>query len=159
VCIVDDDIEKQLEDIEAMFVQTAREMIAGEGTVRFRGLSPATLFFSDRPEHVVGHLTTRQFVELWGEGENSFAEDPPNAVISFLEHEDATPEDAIVVLGDPKLEGDEITYSVVLLEGNIPPRSESCSVFIDPFGRPPSPVSLAGMNRRGRRRERRQLVG
>jgi hypothetical protein len=155
---VNDDIEKQLEDIEAMFVQTAREMIAGEGSVTFRGLSPATLFFSDRPEHVVGHLTTKQFVELWGEGENSFAEDPPNAVISFLEHEDETPEDAIVVLGDPRLEGDQITYSVVLLEGNIPARSESCSVFIDPFGRPLSPVSLAGMNRRGRRRERRRLA-
>jgi hypothetical protein len=48
-----DDIEKQLEEIEAMFVQTAREMLAGEGSVKLRGLSPATLFFSDRPEHVV----------------------------------------------------------------------------------------------------------
>ena len=74
-----DDIEKQLEDIEALFVQTAREMTTDGDKVTFHGLSPATLFFSDRPQRVVGHLTTQQFVDEWGKGENSFAADPPNA--------------------------------------------------------------------------------
>jgi hypothetical protein len=58
---------------------------------------------------VVGHLTTKKFVEEWGEGENSFAEDPPNAVISFVEKGDETPEDVIVVLKDPVLESDSLT--------------------------------------------------
>ena len=86
-----DDIEKQLEDIEALFAQTAREMTHDGDKVTFHGFSPATLFFSDRPQRVVGHLTTQQFVEEWGKGENSFAEDPPNAVISFVEVGDETP--------------------------------------------------------------------
>jgi hypothetical protein len=30
-------------------------------------------------------MTTADFVELWDEGENSFEEDPPNAVPAFLE--------------------------------------------------------------------------
>ena len=103
---------------------------------------------------MVGHLTTQKFVEEWGEGENSFADDPPNAVISFVEKGDQTPEDAIVVLKDPQLEGDQLTYTVDMLEGSLPAKGELVSVFIDPFGRPLSPVSLAGINRRQRRRGR-----
>jgi hypothetical protein len=149
-----DDIEQQLEDIEALFAQTAREMTSDGDKVTFHGLAPATLFFSDRPQRVVGHLTTQQFVDEWGKGENSFAEDPPNAVISFVETGDQTPEDAIVVLKDPRIDGDSLTYTVDMLEGSLPPKGELVSVFIDPFGRPLSPVSLAGMNRRARRRGR-----
>ena len=98
-----DDIEKTLEEIEALFAQTAHEMTCDGDKVTFHGMSPATLYFSDRPQRVVGHLTTKQFVDEWSVGENSFAEDPPNAVISFVERGDTTPEDAIVVLKDPKL--------------------------------------------------------
>jgi len=147
-----DDIEKQLAGIEAMFVQVARDFSKDGDKVTFHGLSPATLFFSDRPQRVVGHLTAEQFVGEWDKGENSFAEDPPNGVISFLETGDEAPEDAIVVLKDPALDGDSITYSVELLEGSLPERGTACSVFIDPFGRPLSPMSVAGVRRRERRR-------
>ena len=149
-----DDIENTLEDIQALFAQTALEMTSAGDRVTFRGASPATLYFSDRPQRVVGHLTTKQFVEEWGEGDNSFASDPPNAVISFVEKGDQSPEDVIVVLKDPQLEGDTLTYTVDVLEGSLPAKGELVSVFIDPFGRPLSPVSLAGMNRRARRRGR-----
>ena len=149
-----EDIEKTLEDIEALFAQTALEMTSDGDKVTFHGASPATLYFSDRPKRVVGHLTTKKFVEEWGEGENSFADDPPNAVISFVEKGDEVPEDAIVVLKDPQLDGDKLTYTVDILEGSLPAKGELVSVFIDPFGRPLSPVSLAGMNRRSRRRGR-----
>ena len=147
-----DDIEKQLEEIEAMFVQVAGNMTAEGDQVTFHGLAPATLFFSDRPQRVVGHMSAQQFVDEWDKGENSFAADPPNAVISFLDGDDETPADAIVVIKEPRLEGDSITYTVQLLEGSLPAKAESCSVFIDPFGRPLSPVSAAGIHRRARRR-------
>jgi len=147
-----DDIEEKLEEIEALFAQTARELTTDGDRVTFHGLSPATLYFSDRPQRVVGHLSTRQFVDLWNEGDNSFADDPPNAVISFVEVGDQTPEDAIVVLKDPQLDSDKITYTVEMLEGSLPDKGELCSVFIDPFGRPLSPMSVAGIRRRQRRR-------
>jgi hypothetical protein len=149
-----DDIEGTLEDIQALFAQTAREMTTDGNKVTFHGASPATLYFSDRPQRVVGHLSTRQFIEEWDQGENSFASDPPNAVISFVEKGDDSPEDAIVVLKDPVLASDTLTYTVDILEGSLPPKGELVSVFIDPFGRPLSPVSVAGMNRRARRRGR-----
>src|SRR5664280_87003 len=78
--------------------------------VTFHALTPATLFFSDRPQRVVGHMSAQQFVDEWDKGENSFAADPPNAVISFLDGDDETPADAIVVIKEPRLEGDSITY-------------------------------------------------
>ena len=149
-----DDIEQTLEDTQALFAQTAREMTTDGDKVTFHGLSPATLYFSDRPQRVVGHLTTKQFIDEWDLGENSFASDPPNAVISFVEKGDESPEDVIVVLKDPVLASDSLTYTVDILEGSLPPKGELVSVFIDPFGRPLSPVSLAGMNRRARRRGR-----
>jgi hypothetical protein len=149
-----DDIEQTLEDIQALFAQTAREITTDGDRVTLHGLSPATLYFSDRPQRVVGHLTTKQFIEEWDLGENSFAADPPNAVISFVEDGDQTPEDAIVVLKDPVLTGDSVTYTIEMLEGSLPAKGELVSVFIDPFGRPLSPVSVAGMNRRARRRGR-----
>ena len=149
-----DDIEQTLEDIQALFAQTAREMTTDGDKVTFHGLSPATLYFSDRPQRVVGHLTTKQFIDEWDLGENSFASDPPNAVISFVEKGDESPDDVIVVLKDPVLASDSLTYTVDVLEGSLPPRGELVSVFIDPFGRPLSPISLAGMNRRARRRGR-----
>jgi hypothetical protein len=151
-----DDIEEQLAEMSAMFVQTAHEMTFDGERLTLHGLSPATLFFSDRPERVVGHLTPQQFVELWAEGENSFADDPPNAVLSFLNDAEAI-EDAIFVLAEPRLEGDVVTYKIAVLEGSVPSRSSSCSLFIDPFGRPLSPVSVAGVHRRARRRALRRV--
>ena len=148
--------EEQLEDIEALFVQTAGSMTSDGGSVTLHGLSPSTLYFADRPQREVGHMSTRLFVELWGEGENRLADDPPNAVLSFAEPGDRTPEDAVVVIQDPNLDGDTLSYSVKVLDGTVPDATGPCALFIDPFGRPLSPVSAAGMHRRGRRRDRRR---
>jgi len=153
---MDDDIERQLEEMAAMFVQSAYEMTYDGERMTLHGLSPATLFFSDRPEHVVGHLTTRQFVELWAEGEDSFADDPPNAVLSFLDDDVELLEDAVFVLQDPALEGESITYRIAVLEGRMPDHSRACTLFIDPIGVPLSAASVAGVRRRSRRRERRR---
>ncbi len=57
-----------------------------------------------------------------------------------------------MVLKEPRLDGSNISYAVEVLEGSLPAQADSCSIFIDPFGRPLSPVSVAGMHRRARRR-------
>lgn len=145
----------QTDSIEAMFVQTASGLTSDNRTITFQGLSPSTLFFADRPQRVVGHVTTQKFVSQWGDGENSFAEDPPNAVVSFLEAGDKTPEEATVVLSAPQLSQDSLTYNIEILEGTLPARAGACSLFIDPLGRPLSPGSVAGVRRRQRRRDRR----
>ena len=147
--------EQQLEDMEALFVQTAASMTGDQGTITLHGLSPSTLYFADRPQRDVGHMTTRDFVANWAAGDNSFADNPPNAVLSFAEPGDRLPEDAVVVIEDPRLDGDALTYTIKLLNGSVPTATGPCALFIDPFGRPLSPVSAAGMHRRARRRRLR----
>ena len=144
--------EPQVDQIEALFVQSAHGLTTNNGSVTFHGLAHATLFFADRPQRVVGHLSSRKFVDQWGEGEDSFADDPPNAVLSFLEEGDTVPEEVTMTISDPQLDGDTLTYTVDILDGMLPASSGPCSLFIDPVGRPLSPMSVAGVRRRQRRR-------
>jgi hypothetical protein len=146
--------EQQLEEIDALFVQSATGFSSVNDTITLHGVSNATLYFSDRPKREAGHLTTEHFVGLWDEGENSFEVDPPNAVLSFLELDDSPPEDAVVTLSSPGLDGETITYTVNVLEGALPAQAGHYSLFIDTFGRPLSPLSVAGVRRRERRRMR-----
>jgi hypothetical protein len=144
--------ESQVDQIEALFVQSARGLTTSNGSLTFHGLAHSTLFFADRPQRVVGHLSSRKFVDQWGEGEDSFAEDPPNAVVSFLEDGDTIPEEVTMTISDPTLDGDSLTYKVDVLDGTLPASAGPCSLFIDPIGRPLSPMSVAGVRRRQRRR-------
>ncbi len=143
------------DEFEALFVQSAQGVTTADGALTLHGLAPSTLMFSDRPERIVGHLTSGQFVEGWGHGENSFLDDPPNAVLSFLDDDDESPEDVVVTLTNPLLDGEDLTYTVDVLDGQLPSTTGPCSLFIDPIGRPLSPVSVMGVRRRGRRRARR----
>jgi hypothetical protein len=144
----------QLEAEQSMFVQTARSVTSDGATVTLHDVTPATLYFSDRPQRVVGHMTTADFVDLWDEGDNSFATDPPNAVLAFVEAGADAPADAVVVIKTPVLDDGQLSYSVDVLEGTVPAQSGPVTLFIDPFGRPLSPVSVCGVRRRERRRAR-----
>ncbi len=99
--------EKQIAELEAeesMFVQTAQGITSDGGTLTLHGITPSTLYFSDRPQRIVGHMATGDFVDLWDEGDNSFQADPPNAVLAFLQPGDEVPEDAVVVIQEPRLD-------------------------------------------------------
>src|SRR5260370_29582718 len=144
--------EPQVDQIEALFVQSAHGLTTNNDSLTFHGLAHSTLFFADRPQRVVGHLSSRKFVDQWGEGEDSFAEDPPNAVVSFLEDGDTVPEEVTMTISEPHLDGDSLTYKVDVLAGTLPASPGPCSLFMDPVGRPLSPMSVAGMRRRQRRR-------
>ena len=56
-----------------------------------------------------------------------------------------------MTISDPQLTGDTLTYKVNVLDGTLPAKA-TCSLFIDPIGRPLSPMSVAGVRRRQRRR-------
>jgi len=151
-------LAEQLETEESMFVQTAQGIDSDGGTLTLRGVTPSTLYVSDRPERVVGHMSTADFVDLWAVGDNSFEADPPNAVLAFLEPGGEVPEDAVVVLKAPNLdEAGDLAYSIEVLEGTVPAHTGPVTLFIDPFGRPLSPVSVCGVRRRSRRRARRRF--
>ena len=150
-------LAEQLETEESMFVQTAEGIDSDGQTLTLRGITPSTLYFSDRPKRVVGHMATADFVDLWAIGDNSFETDPPNAVLAFLKPDAEAPEDAVVVLKQPNLDdAGDLSYSIEVLEGTVPTHTGPVTLFIDPFGRPLSPISVCGIRRRERRRMRRR---
>jgi hypothetical protein len=95
-------------------------------------------------------MATEQFIPFWSMGTDSFLSDPPNADISILEGDTLT--QVVVVLKDPALEDGNLTYTVEVLDGDMPTTGNNASLFIDVIGMPLTPVSYAGVARRSYRR-------
>lgn len=138
--------------IDYLLVQTAKGLAFDKSTntLSLIGVSPITLFFADRPERVVGNMKTDAFVPFWSQGKDSFAKDPPNADVSIIDGNSMR--QVVVVLRDPVLEGDTLHYRVKVLQGDMPAVGADVSMFIDIIGMPWTPVSYAGVARRGYRR-------
>ncbi len=140
--------QQQAQMPQFLFVQNAKGVVSEKGTITLKGVSPTTLFFSDRPMRIAGHYTTEEFVQMWGEGKQSFKSDPPNATLSIFQEDRDKLTDVVVKLSHPKLEGDNLTYHVAILEGQMPAKGGICSLFIDIIGLPWTPLSFAGVARR-----------
>lgn len=136
-------------EADFLFVQNASYMVyhKGSGKLTLQGISPVTIFFTDRPERIAGNMPTRVFVPFWSEGKDSFAKDNPNANLSILEKDKAVA-DIVVTIGKPVLKGEDLSYHVKVLEGNMPAKGGPVSLFIDIIGMPLTPISYAGMARR-----------
>lgn len=133
-------------------MQSAKGLVFDKATSRLTltGVSPVTLYFTDRPERIAGNMKTTSFIPFWSEGKDSFKSDPPNADISLLDEGKLT--QIVVELQDPVLTGDSLGYLVKIIQGEMPPKAADVSVFIDIIGRPLTPFSFAGAARRGYRR-------
>ncbi len=144
-----DDSTKQA---DFLFVQTASGLKFDKAgsKLTLEGVSPVTLYFSDRPDRIAGNMKTAKFVPFWSTGKDSFLKDPPNADVSILEGEELR--QVVVVLRDPVLQAGNLTYTVKVLQGDMPEKGADVSVFIDIIGMPRTPFSYAGAARRGYRR-------
>ncbi len=151
-----EDSNPEDQEIEALFVQTAHGMTYADGVLTLTEMAPTTLLFSDRPDRITGHLTLQDFFDSWVVGDDSFADNPPNAVLSIFTESEI--HDVVVVLQDPSLDGTQMRYNVEILDGDMPSSGGANSLFIDTIGRPLTPVSVAGVHRRGRRRGRRRAA-
>jgi hypothetical protein len=140
------------EKVDFLFVQSAKGLMFDSATnkLTLTGVSPVTVYFSDRPERIAGNMKTASFVPFWSKGKDSFKSDPPNADISLLDGDKLT--QIIVELQDPVLTGTDLAYTVKVLQGQMPAKADDVSVFIDVIGMPRTPFSYAGVARRSYRR-------
>lgn len=136
--------------VEFLLVQNAEGVSLEGGTLRLKSVGGDTLYFSDRPDRIVGRLATKDYVAHWAVGNNNFSSDPPNAVVSILDHAEAR--DIVVVLRNPRLEGADLVYDVDVLDGDKAATGGASSLFIDIIGRPATPLSVRGAERRAVRR-------
>jgi hypothetical protein len=144
--------EEPPKSADFLFVQSAKGMTFDKAAnkLTLTGVSPVTVFFTDRPERIAGNMKTAAFIPFWSEGKDSFKSNPPNADISLLEDGKLT--QIVVELKDPVLMGDDLSYTVKVLQGDVPEKAADVSVFIDIIGRPLTPFSYAGVARRAYRR-------
>ncbi len=107
-------------EADFLFVQTSDAMAfdAHQNRLTLRDVSQVTLFFTDRPERMAGNMKTADFIPFWSEGTDSFLSDPPNADLSILE--DGQLRQIVVVLHDPVLQGNDLHYTVKIIDGDMP---------------------------------------
>jgi hypothetical protein len=126
------------ESPQLMFVQSADDVKvdAAAKTLRLVKVNQQTLYFSDRPVRLAGHLKLADYLKEWtaAAGEDSFAKDPPNATLSV--YEPGKPENTLVVvkIANPVVDGPDLIYSYKLINGTMPAAGGATSLFIDWIG-------------------------
>lgn len=150
------DAEKQettqqgTEMVPVLYVQNAREVTYKDGSLTLIDVSPMVLFFANRPYRLAGHVHISEYLQDWGNVQDNFKDDPPNATLSFINGEDMS--SVAVELMNPRIQGSDLVYDVKILEGDMPAKGGAGSLFIDIIGMPLTPVSYAGVARRTTRR-------
>jgi hypothetical protein len=97
-----------------LFIQHAQsgsvsEINATTFTLELSDVSDKTIMFSDRPDRIVTSQSTSDFVGNWSQGEDSFAADPPNAVLVVDEEEGEGEDLAIIELYNPEYDSEANT--------------------------------------------------
>ncbi len=136
---------------QSLIVMNARGAALQGDKLMLTGIAPTSILFADRPARAAGHALTVHLLEEWSpanDDKDSFAKDPPNATVSAFSADGSVIRDAVVVLKNPKLEGDRLTFDVQVLEGDLAGADGPASIFIDIIGRPWTPFSFAGVARR-----------
>jgi len=136
------------EIVPSLIVMNSRGATLQDGKLTLTGIAPNSIIFADRPVRSAGHALTAHLIEEWNKGKDSFATDPPNATVSVFTKDGSGVRDAVVVLKNPRLEGDRLAFDVQVLEGDLTGGDGAASVFIDIIGLPFTPLSFAGVARR-----------
>lgn len=121
-----------------MFVQIAENVKVDTAAKTFRlvNVNQQTVYFSDRPVRIAGHLKMADYLKEWTAkaGKDNFGEDPPNAVLSVYEPGQPDNTAVVVEINHPKIDGSDLIYSYKLIEGSLPAGGGATSLFIDWIG-------------------------
>jgi hypothetical protein len=146
------------ETCDMLFVQDAKAMTFDGSQLTLKEANPNIIFFCDRPVRTAGHMTRDAFMKLVTEGENSFADNPPNAAVSIVSAKGDVTEVVVTLSKRPLVNGNNMVFPIKVLEGELPNAGETVIMFIDPIGRPMSPTSVSGAHRRHHRRAVRHIA-
>jgi len=120
---------------QLMFVQVAEDLKvdANAKTIRLVKVNQQTLYFSDRPERIAGHLKMADYLKEWTAkaGKDNFGANPPNAALSVYEagQDDSTL--AVVEITNPVVDGADLIYNYKLINGKMPAAGGNTALFID----------------------------
>lgn len=123
-------------DVELLFVQTSEglEVDMEAGTFRLVDVSPHTLYFSDRPNRLAGHIGMDDYLKEWTEAPDDFDDDPPNATLSVYEPGMTESSLVVVEILNPVVDGEDLIYDYRLIDGAMPEGGGMAALFIDRIG-------------------------
>ena len=123
---------------QLMFAQSADDLKVDtvKNTLRLVKVNQQTLYFSDRPERIAGHMKMDQFLAEWAkaEGPDNFSSDPPNAILSVYEPGKDNNTVVVVKISHPVVDGNDLVYSYKVIKGTIPANGGATALFIDSIG-------------------------
>ena len=123
---------------QLMFVQSADDFKAdpAKSTLRLVKVNQQTLYFSDRPQRLAGHLKMADYLKEWTAkaGKDNFKADPPNATLSVYEPGKADNTIVVVTLTNPVVDGADLVYNYKILNGAMPAKGGATALFIDWIG-------------------------
>jgi hypothetical protein len=124
------------EQVQLMFVQTADDLKADGKTLRLVNVAQQTLYFSDRPVRIAGHIAMPAYLDEWKafEGPDNFASDPPNATLSVYEPGQNQNTLTVIEISHPVVDGKDLVYSYRMIEGAMPKAGGATALFIDWIG-------------------------
>jgi hypothetical protein len=123
---------------QLMFVQSAKDLTVDRpaSTIRLVKVNQQTLYFSDRPQRIAGHITMADYLKEWTAkaGPDNFGANPPNAALSV--YEPGQPDSTLVVIKitKPVVDGADLVYNYRLINGTMPASGGATSLFIDWIG-------------------------
>jgi hypothetical protein len=132
----DENKKADQQKIQLMLVQTADDFKADGKTLRLINAGQQTLYFSDRPVRIAGHLTMPAYMDEWkaGEGPDNFGANPPNATLSVYESGRNDNTLCVVEISHPVIEGKDLVYNYRLINGTMPRGGGATALFIDWIG-------------------------
>ena len=123
-------------EAQLMFVQIAEDLEVDPASKTFRlvKVNQQTLYFSDRPQRIAGHLKMADYLKTWSQGKDNFGEDPPNATLSVYEPGRGENTLVVVEITKPVVDGADLIYNYKLIDGTLPSSGGATALFIDWFG-------------------------
>ena len=105
--------------VKFLFIQAAQsgsvsEVNATTSTLVLSNVTDKTIMFSDRPNRIVSYEDTTNFIGNWSTGPDSFAVDPPNAVLVLDDEVEQREDFAIIELFNPEYDSvaDTLRYDI-----------------------------------------------
>jgi hypothetical protein len=123
---------------QLMFVQIAEDLKVdpAKSTFRLVKVNQQTLYFSDRPQRIAGHLKMADYLKEWTAkaGKDNFGANPPNATLSV--YEPGQPDSTVVVveITNPVVEGADLVYKYKIINGKLPAKGGPTALFVDWIG-------------------------
>jgi hypothetical protein len=127
--------QDEVENVPVLYVVSAGSGSV-EGDTPTLDAVPSVLWFTDQPDRWAGQIEPADLEALWAEGQDGFADDPPNAVLSILDT-DTTADAVIELIGiashtDHVGAPDDMAFTFEVLDGELPDGAiGTASLFIE----------------------------